>query len=53
MNELAEFKRSNPGDDLTSALVNAEVDDDVLTPQELGSFFILLAVAGNDTTRTG
>jgi cytochrome P450 len=52
VNELAEFKRSNPGDDLTTALINAEVDDDVLTPQELGSFFILLAVAGNDTTRT-
>jgi cytochrome P450 len=52
VNELAEFKRTNPGDDLTTALINAEVDDDVLTPQELGSFFILLAVAGNDTTRT-
>ena len=52
VNELAEHKRSNPGDDLTTALINAEVDDDVLTPQELGSFFILLAVAGNDTTRT-
>ena len=52
VNELAEHKRKNPGDDLTTALINAEVDDDVLTPQELGSFFILLAVAGNDTTRT-
>ncbi|HYD10349.1 MAG TPA: cytochrome P450, partial [Acidimicrobiales bacterium] len=52
VNELAEFKRTNPGDDLTTALINAEVDDDVLTPQELGAFFILLAVAGNDTTRT-
>jgi len=52
VNELADFKRSNPGDDLTTALINAEVDDDVLTSQELGSFFILLAVAGNDTTRT-
>ena len=52
VNELAEHKRKRPGDDLTTALINAEVDDDVLTPQELGSFFILLAVAGNDTTRT-
>jgi methyl-branched lipid omega-hydroxylase len=52
VNELAEFKRTNPGDDLTTAIINAEIDDDVLTPQELGSFFILLAVAGNDTTRT-
>jgi cytochrome P450 len=52
VNDLADFKRKNPGDDLTTQLVTAEVDDDVLTPQELGSFFILLAVAGNDTTRT-
>ena len=53
MNEVAEFKRTNPGDDLTTALINAELEDDILTPVELGSFFILLAVAGNDTTRTG
>ena len=52
MNEVAEFKRTNPGDDLTTQLINAELEDDMLTPQELGSFFILLAVAGNDTTRT-
>lgn len=52
MNEVAEFKRTNPGDDLTTALINAELEDDILTPIELGSFFILLAVAGNDTTRT-
>jgi cytochrome P450 len=52
MNEISEFKRTNPGDDLTTQLINAELEDDVLTPTELGSFFILLAVAGNDTTRT-
>ena len=52
MNDVAEHKRTNPGDDLTTALINAELEDDMLTPQELGSFFILLAVAGNDTTRT-
>lgn len=51
MNELAAHKRANPADDLTSKLVNQEFDEDVLTPEELGSFFILLAVAGNDTTR--
>jgi cytochrome P450 len=32
--------------------VNADVGEDVLAPEELASFFILLAVAGNDTTRT-
>jgi len=52
MNELAAERRVNPTDDLTSKLVNAEVDEDMLTPAELASFFILLAVAGNDTTRT-
>ena len=33
------------------ALVNAEVDGERLTDQEIGSFFILLVVAGNETTR--
>jgi cytochrome P450 len=52
MNELAEKRRSDPTDDLTSALVHANVDGESLTKEELGPFFILLAVAGNDTTRT-
>lgn len=52
MNELAEFRRGNPGDDLTSALVHNDVGEDILAPDELAPFFILLAVAGNDTTRT-
>ena len=50
--ELAAERRKNPTDDLTSALVHAEVDGQRLAPEELGPFFILLAVAGNDTTRT-
>jgi cytochrome P450 len=41
-----------PTDDLTSALVNANVDGERLTTRELGSFFLLLVVAGNETTRT-
>jgi cytochrome P450 len=52
MNELAEERRKEPKDDLTSALVNAEGDEDVLAANEIAPFFILLAVAGNDTTRT-
>ena len=52
MNDLAEHRRNNPSDDLTSALVNSDVGEDILAPHELGAFFILLAVAGNDTTRT-
>ncbi len=48
---LGEERRANPTDDITSALMAAEVDGDQLTPQEFGSFFILLVVAGNETTR--
>jgi cytochrome P450 len=48
---LARHKRSRPGDDLTSTLVNAEVEGERLSDAELGSFFVLLAVAGNETTR--
>jgi cytochrome P450 len=52
MNELAEDRRAHPTNDLTSALVHAEVGEDMLAPSEIAPFFILLAVAGNDTTRT-
>lgn len=48
---LAEDRRINPRDDLTTALVAAEVDGERLTSAEIASFFILLAVAGNETTR--
>ena len=48
---LGEDRRANPRDDITSVLMAAEVDGDRLTPQEFGSFFILLVVAGNETTR--
>jgi len=48
---LAEERRSNPCDDLTTSLVNADVDGERLTSAEVASFFILLAVAGNETTR--
>ena len=49
--QLGEDRRANPGDDLTSVMMHAEVDGERLTPQEFGSFFILLVVAGNETTR--
>ena len=48
---LGEDRRATPRDDITSALMHAEVDGERLTPQEFGSFFILLVVAGNETTR--
>jgi cytochrome P450 len=49
--ELAERRRAQPEDDLMSLLVQAEVDGRRLTDAELGAFFVLLSVAGNDTTR--
>ena len=52
MNELAAERRKNPTDDLTSKLVHNDLGEDMLAPEEIGPFFILLAVAGNDTTRT-
>ena len=48
---LAEERRANPGDDLTTSLVHAEVDGERLTSAEIASFFMLLSAAGNETTR--
>ncbi|MFN5604278.1 MAG: cytochrome P450 [Actinomycetes bacterium] len=48
---LGESRIGNPQDDVTSAMMNAVVDGERLTAQEFGSFFILLVVAGNETTR--
>ncbi len=52
LNELAVLRRATPTDDLLSALVNTEVDGEQLSGDELASFFILLSVAGHETTRT-
>jgi cytochrome P450 len=49
--ELAKLRRANPGDDLMTSIVNAEVDGHRLTDEEIGAFLILLASAGNDTTK--
>jgi cytochrome P450 len=48
---LGTDRLANPKDDLTTTLMHAEVDGERLTTQEFGSFFILLVVAGNETTR--
>ncbi len=49
--ELGAERKAHPTDDLTSALVNSEIDGEQLDDNELGSFFVLLVVAGNETTR--
>jgi cytochrome P450 len=49
---LAAARAQAPAEDLVSALVTANIDGEQLTSAELASFFILLVVAGNETTRT-
>jgi cholest-4-en-3-one 26-monooxygenase len=49
--QLAEKRREKPEDDLVSVLMDAEIDGEKLTPIEFNVFFLLLAVAGNETTR--
>jgi len=48
---LAAERAGRPGDDLVTALATANIDGEQLTSSELASFFILLVVAGNETTR--
>ncbi|MEN9643617.1 MAG: hypothetical protein RL238_286 [Actinomycetota bacterium] len=48
---LGEDRLKNPREDLTTVMMHADVDGERLTAQEFGSFFILLVVAGNETTR--
>ncbi len=50
-NQLAEDRRANPRDDLTTVLVTGEVDGEKLNEAEFNNFFLLLLVAGNETTR--
>ena len=49
---LAAEKNKCPMDDLATILIKGEVDGDRLTTLEFDSFFLLLAIAGNETTRT-
>jgi len=48
---LGEARADHPSDDLSSLLMQAEVDGERLTPAEFASFVVLLAIAGNETTR--
>lgn len=50
-NGLAEERAGKTGGDLTTLLLNAEVDGARLTEMEFDAFFLLLSVAGNETTR--
>jgi cholest-4-en-3-one 26-monooxygenase len=50
-NQLALERKAKPQEDLITQLLLGEVDGENLTEMELDSFFLLLAVAGNETTR--
>jgi cholest-4-en-3-one 26-monooxygenase len=50
-NQLAEQRRKEPREDIITTLLGAEVDGDQLTEMEFNLFFMLLSVAGNETTR--
>ena len=49
--QLAEKHRQQPQDDIISALLSAEVDGESLSDMDFNLFFLLLSVAGNETTR--
>jgi cholest-4-en-3-one 26-monooxygenase len=49
--EMAEERRGSPTDDIVSLLANARIDGEPLPPFELLSYYFLLVVAGNETTR--
>jgi cholest-4-en-3-one 26-monooxygenase len=49
--ELAAARRAAPRNDITTRLIEADVDGDRLTEHEFDLFFLLLVTAGNETTR--
>jgi len=48
--DLIRDRRAHPGDDLTSALLQAEIDGDRLDDDEIMAFLFLMVIAGNETT---
>lgn len=50
--KLAEMHRSNPKDNIVGALIDGLVDGEHLTDEEFCNFFMLLVIAGTETTRT-
>jgi cholest-4-en-3-one 26-monooxygenase len=50
-NSLAQERRANPRDDIVTTLLGAEIEGDTLSEMDFNLFFLLIAVAGNETTR--
>ena len=49
--QMAALKAEDPGDDIVTALINADIDGEKLSDDEFDFFVLMLAVAGNETTR--
>jgi cholest-4-en-3-one 26-monooxygenase len=49
--QMAAIKAEKPGDDIVTTLINADIDGEKLSDDEFGFFVMMLAVAGNETTR--
>ncbi|BAX90965.1 cytochrome P450 [Mycobacterium shigaense] len=49
--KMAEIKAKNPGNDIVTTLIEADVEGEKLSEDEFGFFVMMLAVAGNETTR--
>jgi cholest-4-en-3-one 26-monooxygenase len=49
--QMADIKAKNPGDDIVTLLLQADIDGEKLSDAEFGFFVLTLAVAGNETTR--
>jgi len=48
---MATVKANDPGEDIVTALINADVAGEKLTDDEFAFFVLMLAVAGSETTR--
>ena len=49
--DIIEERRKNPTDDLMSMVANTQVEGEGLPPELLDGFFLLMVIAGNETTR--
>ena len=49
--QMAALKAKEPGEDIVTALINADIDGEKLSDDEFAFFVLMLAVAGNETTR--
>jgi len=49
-NKMTEERRAHPGEDLASVIANGKVNGEPLGPIETGSYYVIVATAGHDTT---